>query len=97
MLLPGRHQRLHTGRLTRRIQRLDRSAAGFFIRMIVTLGHYHRPVAGEVFDLPGGHWRVGAVLPFGIRFSLLSRFVYVFDLAPRFLMYDCIVFCSPLV
>ena len=53
-LPPGRRQRLHTARLTRRIQRLDSCTISLFVRMIVKLGHRHRLMAGEVVDLLDG-------------------------------------------
>ena len=36
---------------TRRIQRLDSRTITFLVRMVVTLGHRHRLMAGEVVDL----------------------------------------------
>jgi len=50
-LPPRRRQRLRTARLTRRIQRLDSPSVVLFISMVVTLGHRHRLMAGEVVDL----------------------------------------------
>ena len=51
-LLPlRRRQRLCTARLTRRIQRLDSRTVALFVRMVISLGHRHRLVAGEVVDL----------------------------------------------
>ena len=47
----GLRQRLRTPGLTRRIQRLDSRTISLFVRMVVTLGHRHRLVAGEVVDL----------------------------------------------
>ena len=41
-------------RLTRRIQRLDSRTIALLVRMVVTLGHRHRLVAGEVVDLLDG-------------------------------------------
>ena len=53
--LPSRRrQRLRTTRLTRRIQRLDSRTISLLVRMVVTLGHRHRLVAGEVVDLLDG-------------------------------------------
>jgi len=49
-LPPRRRQRLCTTRLTRRIQRLDSRTVALLVRMIVTLGHRHRLVAGEVVN-----------------------------------------------
>ena len=51
LLPPRRRQRLCTARLTRRIQRLDSRTISLFVRMVVTLGHHHRLVAGEVVGL----------------------------------------------
>jgi hypothetical protein len=48
LLPPGRRQRLRTTRLTRRIQRLDSRTVSLFVRMVITLGHRHRLMAGEV-------------------------------------------------
>ena len=54
-LLPlGRRQCLRIRSLARLIQRLDSRAVALFISMVVTLGHRHRLVAGEVVDLLGG-------------------------------------------
>ncbi len=54
LLPPRRRQCLRTTRLTRRIQRLDSRTVSLFVRMVVTLGHRHRLVAGEVVDLLDG-------------------------------------------
>ena len=51
---PRRRQCLRTARLTRRIQRLDSRTVTLFVRVVVTLGHRHRLVAGEVVDLFDG-------------------------------------------
>jgi len=54
LLPPGRRQRFRTARLTRRIQCLDSRTVAFFVRMVVSLGHRHRLMAGEVVDLLDG-------------------------------------------
>jgi hypothetical protein len=54
LLPPRRRQRFRTARLTRRIQRFDSRAITFLVRVVVTLGHRHRLVAGEVVDLLDG-------------------------------------------
>jgi len=54
LLPPRRRQRLRTARLTRRIQRLDSRTVALLVGMIVTLGHRHRLVAGEIVDLLDG-------------------------------------------
>jgi hypothetical protein len=52
-LLPDRWIGLRIARLTRRMQRLESRTILLLVRMIVTLGHRHRLVAGEVVDLLG--------------------------------------------
>ena len=54
LLPPGRRQRLSAAGLTRRIQRLDSRTISLLVRMVVTLGHRHRLVAGKVIDLLDG-------------------------------------------
>jgi hypothetical protein len=50
--LPSRRrQRLRTARLTRRIQCFDSRTVALLVSMVITLGHRHRLVAGEVVDL----------------------------------------------
>jgi hypothetical protein len=53
-LPPGHRQRLHTARLTRRIQCLDSRTISLFVRMVIALGHRHLLMAGEVVDLLDG-------------------------------------------
>ncbi len=53
-LPPRRRQRLRTARLTRCIQRFYSCTVALFVRMVITLGHRHRLVAGEVVDLLDG-------------------------------------------
>jgi hypothetical protein len=94
---PDRLQRRRTTHLARSIQRLDSPTISLLVRMVVTLGHRRRLMANDADDRLDTQWWVGAVLSYGIWVLLLSRFVHVFDLAPSFLMYDCVVVCSPLV
>ncbi len=54
LLPPRRRQRLRTTRLTRRIQRLDSRTVTLLVSVVVTLGHRHRFMAGEVVDLLDG-------------------------------------------
>ena len=54
LLPPRRGQRLSFARLARLIQRLDSPAVALLISMLVTLGHRHRLMAGEVVDLLDG-------------------------------------------
>ncbi len=54
LLPPCCRQRLRTTCLIRRIQRPDRRTVSLFVRMVVTLGHRDRLLAGEVVDLLDG-------------------------------------------
>ena len=53
----------------RRIQRLDSCTVPLLISMVVTLGHRHRLMDGEVVDLVAEYWRVGIVM----LLSLINR------------------------
>ena len=56
VLPPRRRQRLRTAGLTRRIQRLDSRTVALFVRRVVTLGHRHRLMAGEVVASGTDRW-----------------------------------------
>ena len=53
-LPPRRRQRLRTPGLTRHIQRFNSRTVALLVRMVITLGHRHRLMAGEVVDLLDG-------------------------------------------
>ena len=46
----------------RRIQRLDSRTVTLLVRMVITLGHRHRLVAGEVVELLDGDVEEGLLL-----------------------------------
>ncbi len=77
LLPPCRCQRLRTTRLTRRIQRLDSRTISLFVRMVVTLGHRHRLMAGEVICLRYGEAKVqdGSMIQINILFEFPDSYL----------------------